>query len=305
VRPAPDVTAHIDIEGPLDLIRTTRPVGGKGVLGSVVRDHGSVWRAERTAAGAATLRLTAVTAGVRADAWGPGAGLAVARAPGFVGALDDPSQLRPRDMVVSDLTRRFPGHRLTRTATVWEHLPPTILGQKVPTVAAERAWQGILRRFGERPPWPAPDNLVLAPTPRTWCQIGYFELHRFGVERKRATIIARAARRADRLEEAAGMDPEVARRRLRTIDGIGPWTAAFVTQLCHGDPDAVIVGDYNLPHHIAWVLTGERKASDERMLELLEPYRGQRARVQLLIKLFTRRPPRRGPRLTLPDFAGR
>jgi len=296
---------HIDIDGPFDLARTTRPVGGKGVLGSVVRADGSVWRAERTAAGPATVRLTAVAAGVRADAWGPGADLALERTPGFVGALDDPGRLVPRDRIVRDLARRFAGQRLTRTATVWEHLPPTILGQKVPTVAAERAWQKILRRFGQRAPSPAPQTLVLPPTAQRWCEIGYFELHPFGVERKRADIIAGAARLADRLEEAAAMDPEAARRRLSTVAGIGPWTAAFVTQLCHGDPDAVIVGDYNLPHSVAWALAGERRATDQRMLELLEPYRGQRARVQLLIKLGTPHPPRRGPHLALPDFAGR
>ena len=63
-----------------------------------------------------------------------------------------------------------------------------------------------------------------------------------------------------------------------------------------GDPDAVSVGDYHLPDVVAWALAGERRADDARMLELLEPYRGQRGRVQRLLEVGRVLPPRRGPR---------
>ena len=45
-----------------------------------------------------------------------------------------------------------------------------------------------------------------------------------------------------------------------------------------GDSDAVPVGDYHLPHAIGYALEGTPRSSDERMLELLDPYRGQRTR---------------------------
>ena len=76
---------------------------------------------------------------------------------------------------------------------------------------------------------------------------------------------------------------------------MGAWTAAEVMKVALGDPDAVSVGDYNLPNQVAWVLAGEPRADDERMFALLEPYRGQRARAIRLIE-FGRRPPRYGPR---------
>ena len=50
-----------------------------------------------------------------------------------------------------------------------------------------------------------------------------------------------------------------------------------------GDADAVSVGDYHLPNQVAWALAGEARADDARMLELLEPYRGQRGRVIRLL----------------------
>jgi 3-methyladenine DNA glycosylase/8-oxoguanine DNA glycosylase len=64
-----------------------------------------------------------------------------------------------------------------------------------------------------------------------------------------------------------------------------------------GDPDAVSVGDFHLKHHVAWALAGERRGTDERMLELLEPYRGNRGRVCRLISAGAPRPERHGPRL--------
>jgi 3-methyladenine DNA glycosylase/8-oxoguanine DNA glycosylase len=45
----------------------------------------------------------------------------------------------------------------------------------------------------------------------------------------------------------------------------------------------VAVGDLHLPHIVSWTLAGERRGSDERMLELLEPYRGHRGRVIRLL----------------------
>ena len=64
-----------------------------------------------------------------------------------------------------------------------------------------------------------------------------------------------------------------------------------------GDPDAVSVGDFHLPNLVAWALAGEPRGTDDRMLELLEPYRGQRGRVIRLLELGGFGAPRYGPRL--------
>ena len=84
--------------------------------------------------------------------------------------------------------------------------------------------------------------------------------------------------------------------RLQSIPGIGPWTAAEATRTALGDPDAVSVGDAHLPDLVAWALAGEPRADDARMLELLEPYRGQRARVVRLLEVAGIKIPRFGPR---------
>lgn len=92
------------------------------------------------------------------------------------------------------------------------------------------------------------------------------------------------------------MTGPAARKRLTDVAGIGPWTAAEVALAALGDADAVSVGDYHLPNWVAWALAREPRADDRRMLELLEPYRGQRGRVTRMIFLGHPSPPKYGPK---------
>lgn len=95
------------------------------------------------------------------------------------------------------------------------------------------------------------------------------------------------------------MAPMEATTRLIAFPGIGAWTASQVVQVALGDADAVVTGDYNLPHLVSWNLAGEPRGTDGRMLELLEPYRGHRARVVRLLKAGGETPPRYGPKLEI------
>jgi 3-methyladenine DNA glycosylase/8-oxoguanine DNA glycosylase len=124
----------------------------------------------------------------------------------------------------------------------------------------------------------------------------YFAFHPFGVERRRAEVIKAVCGRADRLEGPDALD------RLGSITGIGPWTLAETARLTFGDPDAVSVGDFHLPNLVAWALAGESRGDDERMLELLEPYRGHRGRVQRLLEAGRIKPPAFAPRMEAPSI---
>jgi 3-methyladenine DNA glycosylase/8-oxoguanine DNA glycosylase len=151
-----------------------------------------------------------------------------------------------------------------------------------------------------------PDAGAVAATP-------YWAFHPLGVEQKRADALCRAAAVAERLEECT--DAAEATRRLTAITGIGPWTAAEVVRIAYGDPDAVSVGDYHIPHMVSFALAGEVRAgaregspgvlapADVRMLALLEPFRGHRGRVCVLMEKAGLAAPRFGPRMPLRSFA--
>jgi 3-methyladenine DNA glycosylase/8-oxoguanine DNA glycosylase len=287
----------IRLDAPLDLLQTLGPhCHGTGDPTIRVAPDRAI-RATRTIDGPATLALTRRGRFLDVEAWGPGAERALEAAPALVGCDDEPGKLRPVHALIAELSRRMPGLRIGRSGAVLEALIPAILEQKVTGVEARRAYRGIIGRWGE--PAPGPFRLRLLPAPELLAAIPYHELHPIGIERRRADLIRVVAARAARFEEIVGMSLADAYRRLTVLPGLGRWTAAEVGFRALGDPDAVSVGDFHLPNLVAFALAGERRASDERMLELLEPYRGQRGRVVRLLEAGGIWPPSRGPRMAL------
>lgn len=284
---------------PLDLYSTLAPIG----TGPSLRiDREEAWRAARTPEGPSTVHLRYSEGRVEVEAWGPGAGWAAARAPVLCGEEDDASGFRPQDRLIADLHRRHPGLRLPRTYGVFDALVPAVLAQKVTTIEAEAGYRALVHALGE--PAPGPEHLKLPPSPQVLARTPYWAFHPFGVERRRAEVIIRAARSAYRLEEITAMDLGDAYRRLEAFPGVGPWTAAKVALVALGDPDAVPVGDYHLPHTVGYAFEGTARSTDERMLELLAPYRGQRARVIRLLTISGIAAPRFGPKQPLRNIAG-
>ena len=295
------MSATIPLPFPLDL-DVTLGVLRRGPSDPTIRfGEGEVWRAVRTPEGPASQRLRLHGASLLSDAWGPGATWMIEHTPALVGFDDQPDAFQPENRLLADLHRHHPGLRLGRTGLVFQALLPTILEQKVPGVEAYASYAHLVRALGE--PAPGESGLLLPPAPARLLATPYWAVHRFGIERRRFAVIQTAAARARRLEATAQMDPAEARRLLMTLPGIGPWSAAEVSVVAYGDPDVVSIGDYHLPHQVAWALAGEVRGSETRMLELLEPYRGHRARVIRLLTLGGIQAPRFGPRMRLRRIA--
>jgi hypothetical protein len=295
---APDVTTRFEPARPLDLALTLAPIAD-GPSWRI--DSGEAWRATLTPEGPATVHLVLSEGGVAVKAWGPGASWAAGHAAALCGEEDDDAGFVPRHPFLSQVHKRNPGVRLPKTSAVFEAVVPAVLGQKVTGIESRRSYERLVDALGE--PAPGPVRLTVPPAARVLARTPYWTFHRFGIERRRAEVIIGAARSAARLEETVAMDMSAAYQRLQAFPGIGPWTAALVASAALGDPDAVPLGDYNLPHTVGYALEGTSRSTDERMLELLEPYRGHRARVIRLIALAGIGAPRHGPRLPLRDFA--
>ena len=286
------------VVGPLDLARTLAPLShGPGDRTFRVR-AGRAWYATRTADGPATVALTHAGAELRAEAWGPGGEPALEGVAVLLGLDSAPAPIpNGPHPLIRHLVRRSPGVRIPRTNAVLESLVPAILEQKVTGHEAHRAWSGLIHVHGEPAPGPEAFGLRLGPASTTLAALPYYAYHPFGVEQRRAELIRRVAARAAWFEGIAALPFEAGYARLTAVPGIGPWTAAEVGVRALGDEDAVSVGDFHLKHLVSFALAGEPRGTDERMLELLEPYRGARARVMRLLELSGINAPRYGARL--------
>jgi 3-methyladenine DNA glycosylase/8-oxoguanine DNA glycosylase len=262
---------------------------------------GDAWRGLLTPDGPAAAHYFRDGDDIRVEAWGPGADWALEKAGDAIGVTDDATSFDPPDRLMRRLHLWRSGLRMCRSNAIMQALVPTIIEQKVTTVEAHTAYRALVYRYGE--PAPGPMRVFVPPGPKLLASLPYEAFHPFGIEARRADFIRTACSYAKRLEETAEMPRDAARARLRALPGIGPWTVAEVERMALGDPDAVRPNDFHLPHTVAWVLAGERRASDERMMELLEPYKGHRARAALLIELSGNHPPRRAPRTRIRQIA--
>lgn len=265
-------------------------------------DATGAWYADRTPDGPGTLRLTLGGPTLRAAAWGAGAERLIARAPAIAGLEDSPWAVRAHHPLVANAMRLAPGARIGRLDRIFPTLIGAIVGQKVTGLESQRSLRRLARRHGERAPGPR-DDLWLLPSARTLREMSYAEFHPLGIDRRRAMVIIEVARRANRIEQLVGQPTAEIERKLQSLRGIGPWTTGVIGHEALGDPDALPLGDYHLPNIVAFNLAGEPRADDARMLELLEPYRGQRGRVVRLVKMAGASPPKWGPRSEARDIA--
>lgn len=310
IKPVTRIDSTYRPRGPLDLHTTLgHLLSGTGDPRMCIA-NGVYWFALRTPAGVATLAVRDLSGEIHLGAWShesDAAAWALDLVPELLGASDDASDFdASAHPLIARVHHRNPGLKLSRTNLVFEALASTILEQKITTGQAYQGWRYLLRHFGQRAPGPTPRPMSAAPTPDEWWRIPSWHWHKAGVEPSQSKTLVRAAMRGERLAEAtlAATTGEARDRVLTSIVGIGPWTAAMTRDRALGDPDAVAVGDFHLAHQVGYALTGSR-TDDDGMLELLEPWRGQRLRAIRLILRSGRIEPRRGARVHSEDHRGR
>ena len=287
---------------PVDVRRTLSPLRrGTADPTHRVTEDGAVWRTTLLPTGPATYRLAQRGLHeVDCQAWGPGAEEAVAGVPDLLGARDAAVGFDPGHPRLVEAALRHPGLRVPRTGRVVEALVPAILEQKVTGKEARSSFRRLVLEHGAPAPGPAPDGMRVPPSAEAWRKIPSWEWHRAAVDPKRSRTVCLAMQYAIRLEQAVGMAPGDAARRLAAVPGVGAWTVAEVAQRALGDTDALSVGDYHLSQYVGWALLG-RPVDDDGMVELLEPWRPHRYRVVRLLECSGFAKPRFGPRLTVQD----
>ncbi len=263
------------------------------------------WRTTRTPEGPALVSLAPVGADVEVHAWGAGAAWALAQAPRLVGAHDHPEDFQPANPALARCQHRHPGLRVGATDRVLEALAPSVIEQRVTSAEAFRSLRQLLMRFGEAAPGPAGEaghpasGMIVPLSAQQWAAIPSWEYLEAGVDAGRSRTLVGAARRAASLERVGERpDPDAA---LRSLPGVGPWTAACVRQVALGDPDAWSVGDYWVPRQLGRALLGRDDAGDQEVGQALAPYAGHRFRVEQLILAEYGNLERHGPRRPVPQ----
>ncbi|MEO6412628.1 MAG: DNA-3-methyladenine glycosylase 2 family protein [Pedococcus sp.] len=257
------------------------------------------WLGLPTPEGPATLRLMQRNdvGEVVATAWGDGAQWALDQVPALLGDGDDDGDFVAHHPQVATAWKRYAAWHVPRSGLVMHALVPAAIEQKVTGQEAFGGYRTLVHRFGSRAPGAGEQRrLWVAPTAKEWAAVPSWDWLSASVDGARSGTVVRAARVAGRLEQAAALPLLAAHRRLRSVPGVGVWTAAEVAQRALGDPDSVSFGDYHVAKNLTWALLGEAR-DDDVLAELLEPYRGHRYRVQHLLELSGAARPRRGPRM--------
>ncbi|QRO87926.1 DNA-3-methyladenine glycosylase family protein [Kytococcus sedentarius] len=307
---------------PVDLPRTLGSLRrGAGDLTTLLPAAGQFVLAANTPAGPGTLHLGVGSSPrqVHARAWGGAAAVdwLLDGVPELLGARDRPQDFQPvHEPLVRAHAHWSPRLRVMRTRRVWDALLPAVIEQKVTGQEAFAGYRALVAAAGSPAPGPAGDRgLRVPPGPREVLRVPSWVWITAGIDAARSDAVLRAARSGAALERlassTAGMDrPSMdrAHRAVRTVPGLGVWTAAEVAQRALGDADAVSWRDYHVAGHITRVLTGAA-GGDVELARVLAPYAGHRFRVQLLLRHGAAGPERRGPRMAprthLPVARGR
>jgi len=281
----------VPVTGALDLRRTLSPLHGW------FADDGW-WLTARTPEGPGTIRIRRTRQEVVGEAWGEGADRLLGSLGAIAGLEDDPSAFTTDHQLVGELHRRHPGLRFGRTGLVFDALVVAIVSQKVTGSEASSAMRSLRRAFAEAAPGPR-GGLSMPPDPERMAAAPYWAYHELHLEKRRADVLRRVAANFAKIEASRAQPPASAARVLEQHSGVGQWTVAKTLVVSHGDPDQVEIGDFHTKHIVAHHLTGRSRGTDEEMLELLEPFRPQRARVIRLLHTLGHEPkfgPRTAPR---------
>jgi AraC family transcriptional regulator of adaptative response / DNA-3-methyladenine glycosylase II len=151
-----------------------------------------------------------------------------------------------RDPVMAPLVAARPGLRVFRGWDVFEVAARSIIGQQVSVEHARRLNGTLVYRCGSDLPDGSDDALgKLFPTAR---QILDANLAGIGMPAARvATLMAVARTATDNprlFHRGSSMDETIA--RLRSVRGIGDWTAHYIAMRACGEPDAFPAGDVGL-----------------------------------------------------------
>jgi DNA-3-methyladenine glycosylase II len=189
-----------------------------------------------------------------------------------------------RDPVVAGLQRRYPGLRPVGFWSPYEAAAWTIIGHRIRMSQAAAIKARMAEQLGE--PVTFGDRVVHAfPSPARLASLDSFP----GLAGRKPEWLRSVARAAlDGQLDAArlrGLPRETALKDLKTLPGIGDFSAGLILLRGAGDPDAVAYHEPRLAQAVrdAYGLSGP--ATPEQLTEISEAWRPYRTWVTLLLRV--------------------
>jgi 3-methyladenine DNA glycosylase/8-oxoguanine DNA glycosylase len=229
--------------------------------------------------GVCTVSVSRTDRGLRFEAEGAGAAEALSQLVAAAQIDDGYASFDPKHPAIAALHRELPGLRLIRVPWLFDIACSAVLQQRVRSTDAMREWRTICTRFGQT----AANGQTAFPSPSALSAVPLHELLAIGIDPRRARTLLALAHEIRLHPLRPDMTHEQLRLRLGRVPGVGPWTVDMILGFGAADTDAVPIGDLYLPHLVSFALAGERRGTDERMIQLLEPFRPHRFRVVRLV----------------------
>jgi AraC family transcriptional regulator of adaptative response / DNA-3-methyladenine glycosylase II len=163
-----------------------------------------------------------------------------------------------QDALLAPLLARAPGLRLPGAFDLFELAVRAVLGQQISVAGATTLAGRLAARFGQAAATPFAEVGLHFPTAAELAEAPLDAIAALGMPAARAKTLSALARFAAEggLRIAPGATLAQAVSRLRTVPGIGEWTAQYIALRGLRDPDAFPAGDLGLQK--ATQLPGER-----------------------------------------------
>ena len=179
-----------------------------------------------------------------------------------------------KDRALASLVKARPGLRLPGAWDGFELAIRAVLGQQITVAAAVRLAGRLVAAHGERLAGPDGDLTHVFPEPEA---LASADLTSLGMPRSRAAALSAVAAAAlanpHLFDATCGLDEAV--RRLRSIHGVGEWTAQYIALRQLREPDAFPAADVGLLRAMA---TQEgRRYSPSELLDRSSTWRPWRA----------------------------
>ena len=153
-----------------------------------------------------------------------------------------------RDELLAAAIGRAPGLRVPGAFEPFELAVRAVLGQQISVAGATTLAGRLAARFGRPAETPSARAMLHFPAPEDMAALPVETLAQIGLPRARAAALVALARFAAdgglRFAPGAGLEETVA--RLKTVPGIGEWTAQYIALRALRFPDAFPAGDLGL-----------------------------------------------------------